>query len=646
MNRLANCNANLILIVLLIATSGSQSQPGTANGAAKEAAAAPAQAPAPAVGKQYSPFAGQTFPDRVLWGSAHIHTAFSFDSGLMGVTLGPDKLFEFSRGKEVVLDSGQHIQLDRPFDWLSITDHAEYLGIAQELHDGSPALLANPVGKSWYETSRKGPADATRLGIQVIMSIGTGKPLIEANQLVASAWARAVDLAEQYNQPGVFTTLNGFEWTSMPDGNNLHRTVIFRDGAERAKQAVPFSAFDSEDPAALWQYMDAYEKKTSGRVLAIPHNSNLSNGLAFTRETFDHKPIDRAYAEARILHEPLMEVTQIKGTSEAHPSLSPTDEFANWEIWDFGNLANPSVPKQKSMLQYEYARSALKNGLEMEGTLGANPYKFGMVGGNDGHLGVLTPREDNNFNDFRLSEPYPDRWKAELTKKPDGTPAVSVWQDAASGLTAVWSRDNTRDAVWDALARKEVYATTGDRPVIRVFAGWDFKPNDLERPDFAANGYSGGVPMGGDLKSAPSGKTPVFMVHAMRDPDGPNLDRIQVIKGWVGKDGKAQERIFDVAVSGGRKIGPDGRCKTPVGSTVDVANATYLNTIGAPTLAAYWKDPAFDAKERAFYYVRVIQIPSPRWTAYDQKRFGVKMPDYVPMTVTDRAYTSPIWYTP
>ena len=269
-----------------------------------------------------------------------------------------------------------------------------------------------------------------------------------------------------------------------------------------------------------------------------------------------------------------------------------------------------------------------------------------MIGGSDAHVGVSPAREDNFFGEFANGLPSPERWKTPIATGADGKPVISVWQEQAAGLGGVWARENTREAIWDALKRKEVFATTGDRSIVRVFAGWDFVPADLDRPDFAANGYAHGVPMGGNLIKAPAGRRPVFMVQALRDPDGPNLDRIQIIKGWLGKDGKTQERIFDVAVSGGRKIGPDGRCKTPVGNTVDVPNATYTNTIGAAMLSAYWKDPEFDATQRAFYYVRVIQIPTPRWTAYDQKRFGIKMADYVPMTVTDRAYTSPIWYTP
>ena len=514
----------------------------------------------------------------------------------------------------------------------------------------SPALLANPQGKRWYEMSKESPQKGVEAAIEAVISMQTGKPVFDASKLTASAWMKATEAAEKWNRPGVFTTLHGFEWTSAPGGNNLHRTVIFRDSADRVKQIVPFSTFDSQDAEDLWKYMDAYAKKTGGQVLAIPHNSNMSNGQMFKTETFGGKPMDRAYAEARASHEPLFEATQIKGDSESHPYLSPNDEFANFEKWWDANFQKME-PAAKSALPGNYVRSALKLGLELDARLGANPYKAGMIGGNDAHIGVVTTREDNFFGEFANGLPSPERWKTPLVmlhNDPKQGPLISVWGESAAGLGGVWARENTREGIWDALKRKEVYATTGDRPVVRLFAGWDFVPADRDRPEpeFAANGYARGVPMGGSLSKAPAGKRPVFMIYALRDPDGPNLDRIQIIKGWLGKDGKTQERIFDVAVSGGRKIGADGRCTTPVGNTVDVPNATYKNTIGAPHLSAYWQDPVFDANERAFYYVRVIQIPSPRWTAYDQKRYGIKMPDSVPMTVTDRAYTSPVWYTP
>jgi hypothetical protein len=567
---------------------------------------------------------------------------------MFGITLSPDDLFEVAKGGEVVMDNGQRFEEKRPLDWISITDHAEYLGISEQIRASSPALLANPQGKRWYEMSKESPQKGVEAAIEAVVSIKDGKPVFNSAEIAGDAWAHAMAAAERWNQPGVFTTLHGFEWTSAPGAKNLHRTVIFRDGAERVKQILPFSAFDSPDPAELWKYMDRYAETTGGQVLAIPHNGNLSMGAMYSAETFDGKPMDQAYAAERIRHEPLMEVTQIKGDSETHPYLSPTDEFADFERWWSLDLAKMQTAPN-NVLHANYVRSALELGLALEDKLGVNPYQAGMIGGNDAHVGVVTVREDNFFGEFANGLPSPDRWKTPLImveNDPTKGALISVWGESAAGLGGVWARENTREGIWDALKRKEVYATTGDRPVVRVFAGWDFVPADRDRRDFAENGYALGVPMGGHLSKAPAGKQPVFLIHAMRDPEGPNLDRVQIIKGWLEKDGTTQERIFDVAVSGGRKIGIDGRCKTLIGSTVDVANATYTNSIGAATLSAYWKDPAFDASQRAFYYVRVIQIPSPRWTAYDQKRFRIKMDDNVPMTVTDRAYTSPIWYTP
>jgi hypothetical protein len=595
----------------------------------------------------YSSYVDQKFPNRVYWGVAHVHTGYSFDAGMFGVTLTPEDLFRVARGGEVVMDNGQRFKQDRPLDWVAITDHAEYMGISDQIRSGDPALLSNPQGKRWYEMSKTSPQEGVKAAIEAVVSMQSGKPVFDASKLTASAWAHATAAAEKWNQPGVFTTLHGFEWTCAPGGNNLHRTVIFRDGADRVDQVVPFSTFDSQDPADLWKYMDAYSQKTGGEVLAIPHNGNLSGGMMYTAETFDSKPMDKIYAEARASHEPLLEATQIKGDGETTPYLSPNDEFANFERWDVN--FNKLQKAEDSVLHGNYVRSAFKVGLQLEAKLGANPYQAGLIGGSDAHIGVVTTREDNFFGEFANGLPSPDRWKTPLAmigNDPQKGPLVSVWNEAAAGLGGVWARENTREGIWDALKRREVYATTGDRPVVRLFAGFDFVQQDLYRPDFAENGYAHGVPMGGNLSQAPAGKQPVFIVYALRDPDGPNLDRIQIIKGWLGKDGKTQERIFDVAVSGGRTIGADGRCKTLVGNTVDVDNATYSNSIGAPMLTAYWKDPSFDASQLAFYYVRVIQIPSPRWTCYDCKRFGIKMPDYVPMTVTDRAYTSPVWYTP
>ena len=400
----------------------------------------------------------------------------------------------------------------------------------------------------------------------------------------------------------------------------------------------------SDDPRDLWKWMAAYEAKTGGNVLAIAHNGNLSNGRMFpVIESFTGKPIDREYAAQRAHWERIYEATQIKGDGETHPFLSPTDEFAAFERWDKGNL-DLSELKKNEMLRYEYARSALKNGLKLGQELGTNPYQFGMIGSTDSHTGLATADQDNFFGKTSSSEPSPTRAAHPFIKTDKAT--IMGWEQVASGYAAVWATDNTRDALFDAMQRRETYATTGPRKVVRVFGGWDFEAKDATNRMPASIGYAKGVPMGGDLSDAPDGKAPTFLVAALRDPIGANLDRFQVVKGWLDKGGELHEKVYDVAWADGRK--PDAKTGKlpPVGDTVDVAEATWTNTIGAPELAAVWKDPVFDPSQRAFYYGRVIEIPTPRWTAYDAKRFGIKMDPKIPMEAQQRAYTSPIWYTP
>jgi Protein of unknown function (DUF3604) len=477
------------------------------------------------------------------------------------------------------------------------------------------------------------------------LNYGSKRPF-DNPDMARAAWDDIVKAAERYNSPGAFTAFIGFEWTSHPGGDNLHRVVVFRDGADRAKQALPMSAYDSENPEDLWRYMAAYEQKTGGQMLAIPHNGNLSNGRMFELRKFDGGAFDRAYAETRSRREPLVEVTQAKGTGESHPFLSPDDEFSDFELLDKSNLQG-STPKQQTMLATEYAREALKTGLQLDEKLGANPFKFGMIGSTDNHTGLATAEEDNWFGKAHILEPSAERYKDVLIRsRVDPKLSITGPELSASGLAAVWARENTREALFDAMDRREVYGTTGTRLLVRVFAGWDFAADEVDRPDFSAQGDKRGVPMGGDLSAAPEGKSPTFMIRALRDVDGANLDRVQIVKGWLDAQGKTHERVYDVAVSDGRTIGADGRCKTPVGNTVDVANATWTNSIGDPLLIGYWKDPNFDPKQRAFYYVRVIEIPTPRWVAYDAKFYGVTMPEGTKMTLQERAYTSPIWYTP
>ena len=595
--------------------------------------------------RNYSPAVGQNFPLRVYWGDTHLHTSYSTDAGMAGTTLGPEDAYRFARGEEVISNTGQKAKLRRPLDFLVVADHAEVLGLAPFIRADNPLLLKSPMGKRWYEMTKAGKGyDAFIEWASAPSSKGDPVKNPDMNR---AAWDDEIKFAEKYNAPGAFTAFIGFEWTSMPGGNNLHRVVIFRDGADRAKQVLPMSAYDSENPEDLWKYMGTYEQKSGGRMLAITHNGNGSNGRMFDLKKYDGSPLDRAWAETRIQREPLAEVTQMKGTGESHPFLSPDDEFADFELMFNGSNLIGTELKKPSMLATEYAREALKNGLLLEQKLGVNPYKFGMIGSTDSHTALSTTEEDNNFGKTSFLEPSAERFKDVIIKSTlDPKFDLRAIDLSAAGLAGVWARENTREALFDAMERKEVYASTGTRLTVRVFAGWDFKPEEVDRPDFAPQGYKRGVPMGGDLANAPAGKSPTLMIRALRDPDGANLDRIQVIKGWLDASGKTHERIYDVAVSDGRKIDADGRCKTPVGNTVDIPNATWSNSIGSPYLVGYWKDPAFNAKESAFYYVRVIEIPTPRWTAYDAKFFNIKMPEGTKMQLQERAYTSPIWYAP
>ena len=600
----------------------------------------------------YSPYAGRDFPTRPLFGDTHLHTSFSFDAGAFGARLGPRDAYRFARGEEVTASSGQPAKLSRPLDFLVVADHSDNMGFFPDLLAGKPELLADPTGRRWYDMIQGGKGGEAAIEIIVAFSQGTfPKDLMyfPGTRAYKGAWQETIAAAEKFNEPGRFTAFIGFEWTSNTGGNNLHRNVIFRDNGDKASQVEPFTVyppFGSDNPRELWKWMAAYEQRTGGSVLAIAHNGNLSNGRMFPLiESFGGKPVDREYAEQRAKWERLYEVTQTKGTGEAHPVLSPNDELAAFELWDKGNL-DGSVPKTKDMLEFEYARSALKNGLKLEQELGTNPYKFGMVGSSDAHTGLAAMEEENFFGKTTPQEPSPHRLTATFIDNPKTGVKIMDWEVNSSGYAAVWATENTRTALWDAMQRKETYATTGSRMVVRFFGGWDFAAGDAHDRQPARVGYTKGVPMGGDLSGAPQGKAPTFLVAALKDPIGANLDRYQIVKGWLDKSGKLQEKVYDVAWSGGRKPDAKSGKLPPVGNTVDVANANWTNTIGAPELIAVWRDPDFDANQPAFYYGRVIEIPTPRWTAYDAKRFGNKPLAGTAMTLQERAYTSPIWYRP
>ena len=493
--------------------------------------------------KSYSPNVDRSYPMRVFWGDTHLHTSQSLDAVMFGTRLGPEEAYRFARGEEVISSSGQRVQLSRPLDFLVVADHSENLGSMSAVLAGDPALMEDSILKRWHDWMNQGPEGGLKVYGEVVVEYSAkGRPLpgpLNDPKALRTFWERNTATAEKYNDPRHFTALIGYEWTPNPAGNNLHRVVIFRDNAEKANQVLPLSAFDSDDPENLWKALERYEQKTGGSVLAIPHNGNLSNGQMFDIVDFAGKPLSRQYAETRSRWEPLYETTQMKGDSETHPFLSPNDEFANFERWDRGNL-DLSADKKPEMLQHEYARSALKLGLKLESQLGVNPYKFGLIGSTDSHTGLATADSDNFFGKLPAYEPSAERWN-HASAFPNGK-AYYGWEFVAAGYAGVWATANTREALWDAMKRKETYGTTGPRMIVRFFGGWDFDAKDAQRPNLAAAGYEKGVPMGGDLRNAPSGKSPTFLVAALKDPIGANLDRVQVIKGWLDAKGDVQER--------------------------------------------------------------------------------------------------------
>jgi len=601
-------------------------------------------------GNAYSPYAGRDFPTFPLWGDTHLHTGNSFDAGAFGATLMPEDAYQFARGDEVMASSGIPVRLSRPLDWLVVSDHSDNVGFFPDLMAGKQHILSNPTGKDWYNRIKAG--EGVGVAYEMIGLFANGN--FPADLMYwpdtapfKSVWQRNIDAAEDYNDPGNFTAFIGYEWTSLITGNNMHRVVIYRDDADKASQMVPYTTYPpygSPNPRDLWKWLESYEETTGGDVLALAHNGNLANGIMFpVRAQYDGKRLDEEYVTERIKWEPLYEATQIKGDGEAHPFLSPEDEFADYETWDIGNLDTVPTVKTDDMLAGEYAREALKNGLAIEARLGTNPYKFGMIGSTDSHTGLATAQEDNFFGKHTGAEPKPERMEHPFLKNEKGT--IMGWGMVSSGLAAVYASDNTRESIFDAMARKEVYATTGSRMMVRFFGGWEFTDTDMASRNPAFTGYEKGVPMGGDLMPRTGDAAPTFMVYALKDPLSGNLDRIQIIKGWLDDDGDTHEQVYDVVWSGPRVPGADGKLPG-VGNTVDATTANFTNTIGASELAKVWTDPDFAPEQRAFYYARVLEIPTPRWSTIEAFRYGIPIPEGAPVSTQERAYTSPIWYTP
>lgn len=585
-------------------------------------------------------------PTYLYWGDTHLHTSQSFDVFLFNTPAStPETAYRFARGETVVSPTtGENWQLSKPLDFLVVADHAELVGSLAKVYHGEEGYADTATGKAILTQIGETVSAQLLKAYHYLVRIGSGEKgpdMVTPQQAYVdlhggtkrqAAWHDYVDTAERFNQPGKFTTLIGWEWSSQPGGGNLHRVVFTPDGADKAKQFLPFSQLESDRPEKLWDWLDATNKRTGADFVAIPHNSNLSWGKMFQVEDSEGNPITADYAERRMRWERVVETTQIKGDSETHPALSPTDEFSDYERYSFVMIPTGPIAKP---VEADYVRSALKRGLEIEAKTGVNPYKFGLIGSTDAHTG-MSAIEESNFAGKGQKDSRP-----ELRKNPTGLGAAKGWDMGAAGLVAVWAPSNDRRSIYDAFQRKEVYASTGPRMAVRLFAGWNFSARDLAASRFPSAGYARGVPMGGDLIGA--GKAPTFLVEALKDPDGGNLDRIQIVKGWIDANGVAQEKVFDVAWSTERKRGKDGKVPA-VKNTVDLKTGKYTNSVGAVQLKTFWRDPEYNAGQKAFYYARVLQIPTPRYSLYDAIKLGIDPRDTgKPMTIQERAYTSPIW---
>ena len=603
-------------------------------------------------------------PTRVFFGDTHLHTSYSPDAFLMrNDTADPDTAYRYAKGLPVVHPYHEaRIQIGTPLDFLVVSDHAEFMGVIPGLLKGNPLVASTETGKRYREMFADGrQIEVFRELIAQVNGVVPPNPDLYNDEINSEVWTAIMDAADRHYEPGKFTAFMGWEWSSTPNGNNLHRVIVMKEGKDIGSQFIPYNSLESNKPEDLWKFLDVTSERTGGSFISIPHNSNISGGLMFSLQDSYGALITPDWAESRIKWEPIVEMTQIKGDSEAHPDLSPGDEFADFETYDHliisegaeaqsmittGFLAALDEGDREYVIAHkmqvekagDYARSALKRGLAIEHRIGVNPYKFGMIGSTDSHT-AMSSAEENNFHGKMALDSTPG------TKSEDVIPGVPGWDMSAAGLVAVWANENSRASLFEAMQRKEVYATTGPRIQLRFFGGFNFKEIDLGK-DFVAIGYEKGVPMGGDLSKASRRKSPVFIVYALKDPVEANLDRIQIIKGWVDDEGIPQEKVYDVTWSDGRERGADGKVPA-VGNTVDVATGAYTNNIGDTQLSAVWTDPDFNRKQSAFYYARVIQIPTPRHTLFDVIALGTDVNETGnPATIQERAYSSPIWYTP
>lgn len=577
-------------------------------------------------------------PKAAYFGNLHVHTSYSFDGYTNGSITDPVDAYAWARGEKIPGGGGGgDMQIKVPLDWYAVSDHAEYLGVFKKMEDPKSPFSKLPIAA---RVTSDDSVEAFKAYSEILneMSAGRSDPDLSDPETAKTIWQEVVQTADDAYEPGVFTTFPAFEWTSNPRQRNLHRVVVFR--TSEGVPAVPFSALDSDKPEDLWAWMDAL-RNGGATLFAVPHNGNASNGLMFASDGKDSfgKPIDAAYSEARTRNEPIYEVSQIKGSSDTHPALSPNDEFANFEIWNYTLSADA---KPGTQMIGSYARDAFLRGLALDAEGRGNPFKYGLIGDSDTHNSASTIEEDNYTGKFAFENTPKDRHFG-----PEGFPEANKKQArefGSAGVAGVWAESNTREAIYNALLNKETFGTSGPRMRLRVFASFDFSDDMMKKANWVALAYKNGVPMGGDLASSDKG-SPSFAIAAMKEPDGANLDRIQVIKGFLTAGGALEEVIYDVVLSDGRVVDADGGIPD-IGSTVDTNTATYTNSIGAGELSALWTDPDFDPDQHAFYYIRVLEIPTPRWSTYDAVRLGLEIRDDVPASIRERAWSSPIWYTP
>ncbi|MDG1310479.1 MAG: DUF3604 domain-containing protein [Porticoccaceae bacterium] len=599
---------------------------------------------------------------QVYFGDTHLHTSYSFDAFLNNnFSADPDTAYRWAKGQPVIHPYNRaRVQINTPLDFLVVSDHAEMLGVMRAIREDT--IEWEDIG--WYDSLKRwwavrllnnaldddlGRAFFGRFLPKSAAVVG-GDPVADVHNNIGSvaifgdttgtskdAWLDIIDAAEKYNEPGVFTSLLGWEWSSLPTGANLHRIVVTPDGGDKASQYIPYGSDQSQYPEDLWQWLEDTEASTDSRFISIPHNSNISKGYMFGETTVKGEAITADYARTRMQWEPITEVTQIKGDSETHPGFSPEDEFADFETYDY--YIQTSKSKTPVSLG-DYIRPALKRGLAIEQKVGANPYKFGFIGSTDAHSGLSSPEEGNFWG--KMAKDSTPETKAPTLGNPTG---ADGWDMSASGLAAVWATENNREAIYAAFKRKETYATTGPRMRVQLFAGWDFPAKAESSENFAAIGYQHGVPMGGDLTANPSAAAPKFMVRAVKGPLDANLDRVQMVKGWVDASGEQHEMVYNIVWSGDRVLDANGKLPA-VGNTVDLKSARYTNSIGQAEFATKWSDPDFDPAQLAFYYARVLQIPTPRNGLFDSLALRWDEPPKGPKTIQERAYTSPVWYTP